>query len=54
MDLVLGGECEVKSWMDETKEGSFMFHQIFKTLCRIWGLHSGGYKEYHLLGYDAV
>jgi hypothetical protein len=22
--------------------------------CRIWGFHSGGYKEYHLLGYDAV
>jgi hypothetical protein len=22
--------------------------------CRIWGFHSGGYEEYHLLGYDAV
>jgi hypothetical protein len=21
---------------------------------RIWGFHSGGYEEYHLLGYDAV
>jgi hypothetical protein len=23
-------------------------------VCRIWGIHSGGYEEYHLLGYDAV
>jgi hypothetical protein len=23
-------------------------------LCRIWGFRSGGYEEYHLLGYDAV
>jgi hypothetical protein len=23
-------------------------------LHRIWGFHSGGYKEYHLLGYDAT
>jgi hypothetical protein len=22
--------------------------------CRIWGLHGGGYEEYHLLGYDTV
>jgi hypothetical protein len=22
--------------------------------CRIWGFHSGGYEEYHLLGCDAV
>jgi hypothetical protein len=22
--------------------------------CRIWGFHSGGYEEYHLLGYDAA
>jgi hypothetical protein len=22
--------------------------------CRIWGFHSGGFEEYHLLGYDAV
>jgi hypothetical protein len=25
-----------------------------KASCRIWGFHSGGYEEYHLLGYDAV
>jgi hypothetical protein len=25
-----------------------------KHICRIWGFHSGGYEEYHLLGYDAV
>jgi hypothetical protein len=23
-------------------------------LCRIWGSHTGGYEEYHLLGYKAV
>jgi hypothetical protein len=23
-------------------------------ICRIWGFHSGGYEEYHLLEYDAV
>jgi hypothetical protein len=23
-------------------------------ILRIWGFHSGGYEEYHLLGYDAV
>jgi hypothetical protein len=23
-------------------------------LCRIWGFHSGGYEEYHLLGYDTL
>jgi hypothetical protein len=22
--------------------------------CRIWGFHSGGYEEYHLLGYDEL
>jgi hypothetical protein len=22
--------------------------------CVIWGFHSGGYEEYHLLEYDAV
>jgi hypothetical protein len=27
---------------------------IHITNCRIWGLHSGGYEEYHLLGRDAV
>jgi hypothetical protein len=25
-----------------------------RTECRIWGSHSGGYEEYHLLGYNAV
>jgi hypothetical protein len=24
------------------------------TTCRIWGFHSVGYEEYHLLGYDSV
>jgi hypothetical protein len=24
------------------------------SLYRIWGFHSGGYEEYHLLGYDAM
>jgi hypothetical protein len=23
-------------------------------ICRIWGSHSGGYEEYHLLGYNDV
>jgi hypothetical protein len=27
--------------------------KIYITICRIWGFHSGGYEEYHLLGYDA-
>jgi hypothetical protein len=26
----------------------------FEISCRIWGFHSSGYEEYHLLGYDAV
>jgi hypothetical protein len=33
------------------------FRQIQKqtyTIYRIWGFHSGGYEEYHLLGCDAV
>jgi hypothetical protein len=24
------------------------------TVGRIWSFHSGGFEEYHLLGYDAV
>jgi hypothetical protein len=32
---------------------TFMFRNYFN-LCRIWGFHSGGYEEYHLLEYDAV
>jgi hypothetical protein len=27
---------------------------IIPSFCRIWGFRSGGYEEYHLLGYDAV
>jgi hypothetical protein len=28
--------------------------RIWRWRCRIWGFHSGGYEEYHILGYDAV
>jgi hypothetical protein len=28
--------------------------QYYNDICRIWGFHSGGYKEYCLLGYNAV
>jgi hypothetical protein len=24
------------------------------SMYRIWGFHSGGYEEYHFMGYDAV
>jgi hypothetical protein len=32
------------------------YHNFIETgfSCRICGFHSGGYEEYHLLGYDAV
>jgi hypothetical protein len=26
----------------------------FKKYCEIWGSHSGGYEEFHLLGYNAL
>jgi putative component of membrane protein insertase Oxa1/YidC/SpoIIIJ protein YidD len=29
-------------------------HGEYESVRRIWGFHSGGYEEYHLLGYDAV
>jgi hypothetical protein len=30
-----------------------LFSEVLN-ICRIWGFHSDGYEEYHLLGYDAV
>jgi hypothetical protein len=28
--------------------------QAYFLLCKIWGSHSGGYKEFYLLEYNAV
>jgi hypothetical protein len=32
---------------------SLAIQTMYKYVYRIWGFHSGGYEEYHLLGYDA-
>jgi hypothetical protein len=37
-----------------SKVFEFIIHDQVSYLCRISGFHSGGYEEYHLLGYDAV
>jgi hypothetical protein len=50
----------VTGWASETSSrlcipnGLYDKEMTMLYLGRIWGSHSGGYEEYHLLGYNAV
>jgi hypothetical protein len=49
-----GGKSNLKSYTSICLEGSRKTTKNFLSGCRIWGSHSDCYKEFHLLGYNAM
>jgi hypothetical protein len=44
----------VESFMGYMEKSIYGLITNYSLLCRVWRFHSGGYEEYHLVGYDAV